>query len=230
LNGLTELFITRINRERFRKPSWFFDIPEEYKITDVEICRYVNIVKDVALLAMFSKSGSLQAAMTLQNLALLRADLVIPQLLQRYTNLNFIEFITCFFFCEFYQNLMACCILFHFYSTFEALETLVEPHQVTATLMCITSVSRSLASGGEHLPSAPTNILPLLRLVLPGIDPNDFRKSMCAFNFISAITTLIPLVNCMPAINAGLEMTEVEKELCLASGQFEDLIMQFMDR
>jgi len=101
LNGLTELFITRINRERFRKPSWFFDIPEEYKITDVEICRYVNIVKDVALLAMFSKSGSLQAAMTLQNLALLRADLVIPQLLQRYTNLNFIEFITCFFFVNF---------------------------------------------------------------------------------------------------------------------------------
>ena len=96
--------------------------------------------------------------------------------------------------------------------------------------MCITSIVRPLACGSEHLPSAPTNILPLLRLVMPGIDPNDFRKSMCTFNFISAVISLIPLVNCMPALHAGIEMSEVERELCLASDQFEDLILQFMDR
>ena len=106
----------------------------------------------------------------------------------------------------------------------------MEPHQVTATLICITSIVRPLVCGSEYLPSSPTNILPLLRLVMPGIDPNDFRKSMCSFNFISAIMTMVPLVNCMPAVHAGIEMTEVERELCLASEQFEDLILQFMDR
>lgn len=80
------------------------------------------------------------------------------------------------------------------------------------------------------MPSAPTHILPLLRLVLPGIDPNDFRKSMCVFTFISAMASLIPIVDCTPALHAGVEMTEVERELCLASGQFEDIVLQFMDR
>ena len=86
MNALTEKFVTRLNHERFHKPSWMVDIPEELRITDAEIERYVNIIKEVALLSVYSKQGSLQAALTLQNLALLRADLVIPQLLQRLTN------------------------------------------------------------------------------------------------------------------------------------------------
>lgn len=122
------------------------------------------------------------------------------------------------------------CVFIPFYRTFEALETLVEPHQVTATLTCITSVARSLVTGGEHFPEAPTHVLPLLRLVLPGLDPNDFRKSMSSFTLISAIVGLVPMVDCMPALHAGLEMTDVEKELCEASGQFEDFILQFVDR
>ncbi len=34
-------------------------------------------------------------------------------------------------------------------STYTALETLTEPHQVIATLQCLTAVSRSLLSGGN---------------------------------------------------------------------------------
>ena len=112
-----------------------------------------------------------------------------------------------------------------FFRTFEALETLVEPHQVTATLNCITAVARSLVTGGGLMPSAPTNILPLFRLVLPGIDMNDLRKSMCVFSFLSTMTSLIPLVDCTPALDAGIEMTETERELCLASAQFEDIVL-----
>ena len=116
------------------------------------------------------------------------------------------------------------------FRTYEALETLVEPHQVTATLACITSVARVLVTGGGHLPDAPTNILRLLYLVLPGIDPNDFRKSMASFTLISSIIGLIPLVDCTPALHAGIEMTDVERELCHASAQFEDFVLQFIDR
>ena len=83
MSSLTDKFVTRLNSERFHEESWLVDIPNESKITDAEIERYVNIIKEVALLSVYSKQGSLQAALTLQNLALLRADLVIPQLLQR---------------------------------------------------------------------------------------------------------------------------------------------------
>lgn len=83
MNALTDKFVARLNRERFAKQCWMVDIPEETRITDAEIEHYVNIIKEVALLSVYSKQGSIQAALTLQNLALLRPDLVIPQLLQR---------------------------------------------------------------------------------------------------------------------------------------------------
>lgn len=117
-----------------------------------------------------------------------------------------------------------------FFRTFEAMVTLVETDQVNGTLSYITAVSRALVTGGDHMPAAPTHILPLLRLVLPGIDPNDIRKSIYSFRFILAITTFIPLVDCTPALESGLEMTEIEKELCKHSGQFEDFVLQFIDR
>ena len=64
------------------------------------------------------------------------------------------------------------------FRTFEALGAVIEPHQVVATLSCLTSVARPLVAGGEEFPAGQLHVLTLLRLALPGIDPNDFRKSM----------------------------------------------------
>ena len=69
-------------------------------------------------------------------------------------------------------------VLLIFCRTFEALGAVIEPHQVVATLSCITSVSRSLVAGGESFPAGQLHVLTLLRMALPGIDMNDFRKSM----------------------------------------------------
>lgn len=65
-----------------------------------------------------------------------------------------------------------------FYRTYPALETLTEPHQLTATLSCVIGVARSLVSGGKWFPEGPTHMLPLLMRALPGVDPNDFSKCM----------------------------------------------------
>lgn len=197
LHSLTVHFVKRLHNERFAKYSWINEVQQSHKVTDLEIEKFILIVKDVTLFSMYSKSGSYQAASAIQNLALLRPDLILPELLDK---------------------------------TYEALETLVEPHQVTATLSCITSVARVLVTGGDHLPDAPTHVLRLLYLVLPGIDANDFRKSMSSFTLISSLIGLIPLVDCTPALNSGMEMTEVERELCHASAQFEDFVLQFVDR
>lgn len=62
--------------------------------------------------------------------------------------------------------------------TYPALETLTEPHQLTATLSCVIGVARSLVSGGKWFPEGPTHMLPLLMRALPGVDPNDFSKCM----------------------------------------------------
>lgn len=85
-----------------------------------------------------------------------------------------------------------------FIRTYPALETLTEPHQLTATLSCMIGVARSLVSGGRRFPEGPTHMLPLLMRALPGVDPNDFSKCMvshkvfhqlvlhCQWNSISA--------------------------------------------
>jgi len=58
------------------------------------------------------------------------------------------------------------------------LGTLTEPHQLTATLNCVTSVARALVRPDASYPAGRSHVLPLLQLVLPGIDPNDFRKAL----------------------------------------------------
>lgn len=58
------------------------------------------------------------------------------------------------------------------------METLTEPHQLTATLSCMIGMARSLVSGGRYYPEGPAHVLPLLMRALPGVDPNDFSKCM----------------------------------------------------
>lgn len=69
--------------------------------------------------------------------------------------------------------------------TYPALETLTEPHQLTATLSCMIGVARSLVSGGQRFPEGPTHMLPLLMRALPGVDPNDFSKCMVCSSIVN---------------------------------------------
>ncbi|KAJ7404837.1 hypothetical protein WISP_143263 [Willisornis vidua] len=167
LQRLPSGVVRRLHRERYKKATWLTPVPESHKLTDQDVTDFVQCIIQPVLLAMFSKTGSLEAAQALQNLALMRPELVIPPVLER---------------------------------TYPALETLTEPHQLTATLSCVIGVARSLVAGGKWFPEGPTHLLPLLMRALPGVDPNDFSKCM------------------------------VERELCSASAEFEDFVLQFMDR
>uniref|UniRef100_A0A1A7WAV3 Proteasome (Prosome, macropain) activator subunit 4 n=1 Tax=Iconisemion striatum TaxID=60296 RepID=A0A1A7WAV3_9TELE len=197
LQRLPASVVRRLHRERYRKPSWLTPIPESHKLTEEDITDFVLSMMQPVLLAMFSKTGSLDAAQALQNLALMRPELVIPPVLEK---------------------------------TYPALETLTEPHQLTATLSCMIGVARSLVSGGPRFPEGPTHMLPLLMRALPGVDPNDFSKCMITFQFIATFVTLVPLVDCSSALHERTDLTEVEREMCSASAEFEDFVLQFMDR
>ncbi|KAI1887190.1 hypothetical protein AGOR_G00203600 [Albula goreensis] len=197
LQRLPASVVRRLHRERYQKATWLPAVLDSHRMTEQDITEFVESMMQPVLLAMFSKTGSLDAAQALQNLALMRPELVIPPVLER---------------------------------TYPAMETLTEPHQLTATLSCMIGVARSLVRGGRQFPEGPTHMLPLLMRALPGVDPNDFSKCMITFQFIATFTTLVPLVDCSSALHERDDLTEVEQELCSASAEFEDFVLQFIDR
>ncbi|XP_046884684.1 proteasome activator complex subunit 4A isoform X1 [Hypomesus transpacificus] len=197
LQRLPGSVVRRLHRERYRRPTWLTPVPDSHLLTEQDITTFVESMMQPVLLAMFSRTGSLDAAQALQNLALMRPELVIPPVLEK---------------------------------TYPAMETLTEPHQLTATLSCMIGVARSLVSGGPRFPQGPTHMLPLLMRALPGVDPNDFSKCMITFQFIATFVTLVPLVDCSSALHDRTDLTEVEREMCSASAEFEDFVLQFMDR
>lgn len=71
-------------REKDTKPVWFSTVPDHAKLTDSDIDVFVNCLLPAVRMAMFSKAGTLDAAITLHNLALLRPEVVLPDLLNRY--------------------------------------------------------------------------------------------------------------------------------------------------
>ncbi|XP_026508317.1 proteasome activator complex subunit 4 [Terrapene carolina triunguis] len=179
LQRLPSSVVRRLHRERYKKKTWLTPVPDSHKLTDQDVTDFVECIIQPVLLAMFSKTGSLEAAQALQNLALMRPELVIPPVLEK---------------------------------TYPALETLTEPHQLTATLSCVIGVSRSLVSGGKWFPEGPTHMLPLLMRALPGVDPNDFSKCMITFQFIATFSTLVPLVDCSSVLQERDDLTEVALE------------------
>uniref|UniRef100_UPI00358F6C57 proteasome activator complex subunit 4 isoform X3 n=1 Tax=Myxine glutinosa TaxID=7769 RepID=UPI00358F6C57 len=197
LQMLPTSLVRRLHRERFQKPTWKTAVPASHRLTEEDVTAFVQCLQQPVLLAMFSKNGSLDAAQALQNLALVRPELVIPPVLEK---------------------------------TYPALETLTEPHQLTATMSCIIAVARSLIGSPTRYPEGPLHALPLLFRALPGVDPNDFVKCMVTFQFIATFATLVPLVDCSAALQERDDLTEVERELCSATSEFEDFVLQFIDR
>ncbi|KAH3856831.1 hypothetical protein DPMN_099426 [Dreissena polymorpha] len=113
---------------------------------------------------------------------------------------------------------------------YPAMETLIEPHRLIACMNCVVSVARSMLNSGKWYPEGRLHVLPLLNLSLPGIDPNDFKKCLVTFQMISTFISLVPIVDCSEAIHVRSDLTEEEKELCSATAQFEDFVLQFVDR
>ncbi|XP_065838430.1 proteasome activator complex subunit 4-like [Oscarella lobularis] len=113
--------------------------------------------------------------------------------------------------------------------TYFSLETLTEPHQLHATLRSLACVSRFLVDR-KRFPEGPSHVIPLLNLVLPGIDPNDHIKTISACTFISMVASLVPFVDCSVTPQHRDDLTEDEKDLCLATAQFEEFLVNFLDR
>ena len=70
------------------------------------------------------------------------------------------------------------------------------------------------------------HVLPILNLCVPGIDPNDAKKTMATFQIISTIVNLMPIVDCSLAASSRSDLTEVSHpsshvtSFCLVSVSF----------
>ncbi|PKU42955.1 proteasome activator complex subunit 4 [Limosa lapponica baueri] len=83
LQRLPSSVVRRLHRERYKRMTWLTPVPDSHKLTDQDVTDFVECIIQPVLLAMFSKTGSLEAAQALQNLALMRPELVIPPVLEK---------------------------------------------------------------------------------------------------------------------------------------------------
>ncbi|XP_018576290.1 proteasome activator complex subunit 4 [Anoplophora glabripennis] len=113
---------------------------------------------------------------------------------------------------------------------YSSMYSLTEPHKLTSSMMGVIAVGRYMVQGSRNnFPEGPTHVIPLLMELLPGIDPNDIRKSYVTFNFIVHFVNMIPLINSSEASNYH-NLTEEEHVICEATAGLEDFVLQFFDR
>jgi proteasome activator subunit 4 len=109
-------------------------------------------------------------------------------------------------------------------------ETLTEPHRLLATINCIASVVPALVRPGKHYPEGPSHVVPLLLNSLPGIDSNDMRKCITVFRFIATLAAHIRMKDYSYLVEDRPGLTEEQQQLCLSTSQFEDFVLQFLDK
>lgn len=81
LKELVRYFYKRISSERYRESHWRQVIPEHAKVTDQQIERFIMIVREIAFLLIFRNDEDVDGIF--HNLAWIRADLILPELLER---------------------------------------------------------------------------------------------------------------------------------------------------
>ncbi|XP_026681989.1 proteasome activator complex subunit 4-like [Diaphorina citri] len=109
------------------------------------------------------------------------------------------------------------------------LGSITEPHKLTCVMQCMVAVARPLVQSADVYPEGITHVIPLMIAVLPGIDPNDLHKCFVTIQYLSTFAILIPIVNSSDAAKYH-NLTEEESIVCNATAQFEDFIVQFLDR
>lgn len=72
-----------IYRERFKEPYWNMKTPENKKLKDEDVNRFVVSVQSISMLAMFSPTMFIDFTKVFRELATLRPDLVVPPLLEK---------------------------------------------------------------------------------------------------------------------------------------------------
>ncbi|KAJ2953222.1 hypothetical protein O0L34_g801 [Tuta absoluta] len=112
-----------------------------------------------------------------------------------------------------------------------SLSSLTEPHRVTAAMSAVAAVARPLLRGPHvDYPAGPTHVVPLLIAVLPGLDPNDLKKTLVTLHFILVFSWMVPYIDCSSAHEHYNDLTDDELLVCESTAQMEDFVLVFLER
>lgn len=109
-------------------------------------------------------------------------------------------------------------------------ETLTEPHRLQASINCMASVLPAMLRPCKYFPDGPSHVVPLLLNSLPGIDSNDMRKTIAVLRFVATLASQIRMKDHSNLVEERPELTYQEQQMCLATSQFEDFVIQFLDK
>lgn len=86
---------------------------------------------------------------------------------------------------------------------------MTEPHRFTSIVTCLAFMAHQIVRQTPKFPQGQTYVLPLLMAVLPGIDSNDFEKTIVTFRLLNNILLFITCVDCSSAVHTRNDLTEV---------------------
>lgn len=113
---------------------------------------------------------------------------------------------------------------------YTTLDSVTEPHKMTAALQCLVSVSRALVSGHNGYTAGKIHVIPILFATLPGIDPNDFKKTSVTLQFLTTFALMVPIVDCSQAHLYYNDLTEEEVMICGQTAEFEAFVLEYLDK
>lgn len=113
---------------------------------------------------------------------------------------------------------------------YTTLDSLTEPNKMTAALQCLVSVSRALVCGHNGYTTGKTHVIPILFATLPGIDPNDCKKTSVTLQFLTTFALMVPIVDCSKGHLYYDDLTEEEALICGQTAEFEGFVLQYLDK
>lgn len=112
-----------------------------------------------------------------------------------------------------------------------ALESLTEPHRLIVAMQAVSSVARPMLCGADAgYKEGLTHVVTLLMATLPGLDPNDVKKTLITLQFLLVFSWLVPLIDCSKASEYWPDLTEEEQFACESTAQFEDFVLLYLER
>ena len=77
--------------------------------------------------------------------------------------------------------------------------------------MCLTRVLRQIVRQTPDYLLGQTYVLPLITAVLPGIDLNDYKKTLVTLDFLNTMFMMVSCVDCSSAVHTRDDLTEVSE-------------------
>ncbi|CAF1453615.1 unnamed protein product, partial [Adineta ricciae] len=83
LTELTNQFLERVCQEKNIEQTWYFQVRASFRLTDKDIDEFVDSLKECVYISIFNKTDLDNAARAFRNLAMLRPEQIIPNLIEQ---------------------------------------------------------------------------------------------------------------------------------------------------